>query len=63
MFFQFELIRYNQLGTGNEMIRVWQIRAVGGDDFTPLTRGAIVFGGDRGKSIALLDNVNSLSRF
>ena len=56
----FPLFGNNQFGAGDKMIRVWQIRPVGGDDFTPLTGGAIVFGGDRRKSIALLDNVNSL---
>ena len=32
---------------------------VGDDDFTPLIRGAIVFGGDGRKGIALLDDVDS----
>ena len=45
----------------DEVVGVGKIITVGEDDFTPLTGGAIVFGGDRRKSIALLDNVDSRS--
>ena len=42
------------------MVGVGKIITVGGNDFAPLAGGAIVFGGDSRKSIALLDNVDSL---
>jgi len=49
-----------EFGAGDEAVGVGEIIAVGKDDFAPLARGAIVFGGDSRKSIALLDNVDSL---
>ena len=57
------LIGDNQFGAGDEAVGVGKNFTVGGEDFTPLTRGAIIFGGDRRKSIALLDNVNSWGLF
>ena len=56
----FGLIGDKEFAAGGETVGVGKIVTVGEDDFTPLTGGAIVFGGDRRKSIALLDNVNSL---
>jgi len=48
---------------GDEAVGVGEIITVGEGDFTPLARRAIVLGGDRRKSIALLDNVDSLGLF
>ena len=55
------LLRNNQFGAGGKTVGVGKIITVGGDDLTPLAGGAIVFGGDRRKSVALLDNVGSRS--
>jgi hypothetical protein len=53
------LLGDKEFGAGGEAVGVGEIITVGGDDFTPLTRGTIVFGGDGRKSIALLDDMNS----
>ncbi len=59
----FFLLGDKEFGAGGEAVGVGKIITVGGEDFTPLTRGAIVFGGDRRKSVALLDDVNSWGLF
>ena len=57
----FALLGDKEFAAGGEAVGVGEVVAVGKDDFTPLTGGAIVFGGDRRKSVALLDNVDSRS--
>ena len=58
----FGLIWDKEFGAGDEAVGVGEIITISINNFTPLLRGAIIFGGDRGKGIALLDNVDSCSR-
>ena len=56
----FRLIWDNQFDAGDEMVGVGKVVSIDGDYFTPLIRGAVVFGGNRREGFALLDDVDSL---